>query len=36
MLKRIPASAFEAVDESCLNTTNTSGKATAKPGCPIG
>jgi hypothetical protein len=36
MLKRIPASAFEAVDESCLKTSANSGQATAKPGCPIG
>jgi hypothetical protein len=36
LLKRIPASAFEAVDESCLRVSRNSGKATAKPGCPIG
>lgn len=36
LLKRIPASAFQAVSESCLMTKPNSGKATAKPGCPIG
>ncbi len=36
LLKRIPASAFEAVDESCLRVSRNSAKATAKPGCPIG
>jgi hypothetical protein len=36
LLKRIPARAFEAVDESCLRAGRNSGKATAKPGCPIG
>ncbi len=36
LLKGIPASAFEAVDESCLRVSRNSGKATAKPGCPIG
>jgi hypothetical protein len=36
LLKQIPASAFEAVDESCLMVSPNSGRATAKPGCPIG
>jgi hypothetical protein len=36
LLKRIPASAFQAVDESCLMVKPSSGQATAKPGCPIG
>ena len=36
LLKRIPASAFEAVDESCLMVSINSGEARAKPGCPIG
>lgn len=36
LLKQIPASAFQAVDESCLMVSPDSGKATAKPGCPIG
>jgi hypothetical protein len=36
MLKRIPARAFQAVDESCLMVRRNSGLATAKPGCPIG
>jgi len=36
LLKRIPASAFEAVDESCLMVSPNSGRAAAKPGCPIG
>jgi hypothetical protein len=36
LLKGIPARAFEAVDESCLRVSRNSGKATAKPGCPIG
>lgn len=36
LLKQIPASAFEAVDESCLMVTPDSGAARAKPGCSIG
>jgi hypothetical protein len=36
LLKGIPASAFQAVSESCLQVSRNSGKATAKPGCPIG
>jgi hypothetical protein len=36
LLKRIPARAFEAVDESCLRVSRNSGQATAKAGCPIG
>ena len=36
LLKRIPARAFEAVAESCLRVSRNSGKATAKPGCPVG
>lgn len=36
MLKRIPARAFQAVDESCLMVRRNSGLAKAKPGCPIG
>jgi hypothetical protein len=36
LLKLIPASAFQAVDESCLMVSPGSGRATAKPGCPIG
>jgi hypothetical protein len=36
LLKQIPASAFEAVDESCLMVSSNSGEAQAKPGCPIG
>jgi hypothetical protein len=36
LLKRIPASAFQAVDESCLMVSRGSGEAAAKPGCPIG
>jgi hypothetical protein len=36
LLKQIPAGAFQAVDESCLMVSPHSGKATAKPGCPIG
>ena len=36
LLKQIPASAFEAVDESCLMVAPDSGEARAKPGCPIG
>jgi hypothetical protein len=36
LLKGIPARAFQAVNESCLMVSRNSGKATAKPGCPIG
>jgi hypothetical protein len=36
LLKRISASAFQAVNESCLMVTRNSGQATAKAGCPIG
>jgi len=36
LLKGIPASAFQAVSESCLMVSPNSGQATAKPGCPIG
>ena len=36
LLKQIPASAFQAVDESCLMVSPNSGRAAAKPGCPIG
>lgn len=36
LLKQIPARAFQAVDESCLMVSPNSGKATAKPGCPVG
>jgi len=36
LLKQIPASAFQAVDESCLMVHPNSGQASAKPGCPIG
>jgi hypothetical protein len=36
LLKQIPARAFEAVDESCLMVSPGSGRAAAKPGCPIG
>jgi hypothetical protein len=36
LLKQIPASAFEAVDESCLMVISSSGEAQAKAGCPIG
>ena len=36
LLKQIPASAFEAVDESCLMVSSNSGEAHAKPGCPVG
>lgn len=36
LLKQIPASSFEAVDESCLMASSNSGEAQAKPGCPIG
>ena len=36
LLKGIPASAFQAVDESCLMVRPNSGAVSAKPGCPIG
>ena len=36
LLKGIPASDFQAVDESCLMVRRNSGQASAKPGCPIG
>jgi hypothetical protein len=36
LLKQIPARAFQAVDESCLMVSPKSGRAAAKPGCPIG
>jgi hypothetical protein len=36
LLKQIPARAFQAVDESCLMVSPDSGRAAAKPGCPIG
>jgi hypothetical protein len=36
LLKQIPAGAFQAVDESCLMVSPDSGRAAAKPGCPIG
>jgi hypothetical protein len=36
LLKGIPASAFQAVNEACLMVRRNSGQATAKPGCPIG
>jgi hypothetical protein len=36
LLKRIPAGAFQAVNESCLMVHRNSGRASAKPGCPIG
>jgi hypothetical protein len=36
LLKQIPARAFQAVGESCLMVSPNSGRATAKPGCPIG
>jgi hypothetical protein len=36
LLKQIPASAFEAVDESCLMVSSNSGATQAKAGCPIG
>ena len=36
LLKGIPASAFQAVDEACLMVNSNSGAAAAKPGCPIG
>jgi hypothetical protein len=36
LLKGIPASAFQAVNESCLLVNRNSGEARAGPGCPIG
>ena len=36
LLKGIPASAFQAVDESCLMVRPNSAAVSAKPGCPIG
>jgi hypothetical protein len=36
LLKGIPARDFQAVNESCLMVSRSSGEATAKPGCPIG
>jgi hypothetical protein len=36
LLKRIPASAFQGVNDSCLMVAPNSGQARAKPGCPIG
>jgi hypothetical protein len=36
LLKQLPARAFQAVDESCLMVSPGSGRAAAKPGCPIG
>jgi hypothetical protein len=36
LLKGIPASAFQAVDESCLMVRPNSAAVRAKPGCPIG
>jgi hypothetical protein len=36
LLKGIPASAFEAVNESCLMVSPNSGQAQAHAGCPIG
>jgi hypothetical protein len=36
LLKRIPASAFQAIDEGCLRVSANSGQAQAKPGCPTG
>ena len=36
LLKGIPARDFQAVNESCLMVSRSSGAATAKPGCPIG
>jgi hypothetical protein len=35
LLKQIPASAFQAVNESCLMVSRNSGAAAAKPGCRI-
>jgi hypothetical protein len=36
LLKGIPASAFQAVNESCLMVSPNSGEARARRGCPIG
>jgi hypothetical protein len=36
LLKGIPASAFQAVDTSCLMVNRNSGEAKGKRGCPIG
>jgi hypothetical protein len=36
LLKEIPASSFQAVNESCLMVSPDSGQASAKPGCPAG
>jgi len=36
LLKQIPASAFVAVNESCLMVNPHSGQARARPGCPVG
>jgi hypothetical protein len=36
LLKGIPASAFQAVNESCLMVSKNSGEAKGKPGCRIG
>ena len=36
LLKKIPASDFEAVNTSCLMVNPNSGQARARPGCPIG
>ena len=36
LLKRIPASAFQAVNESCLMVNRNSGQARASRGCPTG
>jgi len=36
LLKKIPASAFQAVNESCLMVNTNSGAARSKAGCPIG
>jgi len=36
LLRQIPTRAFQAVNESCLMVSANSGRAAAKPGCPIG
>ena len=36
LLKQIPASAFEAVNESCLMVSSNSGEAKGSAGCPVG
>ena len=36
LLKQIPASAFQAVNESCLEVRGNSGLARARPGCRVG